>query len=64
MVKERLIINFSLKFVANTKKELYKHVLRKSINKFQKTSAGEVLATLSYILGLIKLKFKLKLTYI
>ncbi len=54
MVKEKLIINFSLKFVANTKKEVYKHVLKKSINKFQKTSAGEVLATLSYNLGLIK----------
>lgn len=54
IIKEKLMVNYSLKFIADLKKDLFKGVLRKTINKFQHVGVGKFLAFISYNVSLVK----------
>jgi len=54
ILKEKLVVSYSLTFIADLKKDLFKGVLRKTINKFQFIGGGNILAFLSYNVSLIR----------
>ncbi len=54
VIKEKVLVEYTMKFVAELKKDFFSGILRKTSNKFANIRTGKVLAYLSYNISLVK----------
>ncbi|MFC1615601.1 ABC transporter transmembrane domain-containing protein [Patescibacteria group bacterium] len=54
VLKEKYIVTFSHNFIVKIKKDMFRGVLKKTINKYQKIGVGKVMAYLTYNMSLVK----------
>lgn len=54
LLTEKTVINFSYNFTNQIKKDFYRGILKKPLDKFRRIGEGKILAFISYNIGLIK----------